>query len=214
MRRSKPSVKRQYDSTARRERAEQTRCAIIDAAERRFLADGYSATTVAEVATDAGVSAETVYKAFGSKPGLVRAIRERALAGEGTVPAEQRSDALAQYEADARKIFDGWGRLTAEVAPRTMPILLLVRDAAATDPEMAALRDELDADRHGRMTENARRLHKAGHLRRGMTVREAADVLWAYSAPELYELLVLRQGWSAARHGRFVANGMAAAILP
>ena len=63
------------------------------------------------------------------------------------------------------------------------------------------------------MTDNARRLRDAGHLRAGITLAQAADVLWTYSAPELYELLVLRRGWSPKRYGRFVADAMIDALL-
>lgn len=38
--------------------------------------------------------------------------------------------------------------------------------------------------------------------------------MFAYSSPELYEILVLRQGWLLERYGRFVAEGMIAALLP
>ena len=107
---------------------------------------------------------------FGGKPGLVRAIRERALQGEGPVPAEQRSDDLQAREPDGRRIIEGWGALTAEVAPRVAPVLLLIRAAAAGDPEVMALLEEMDADRLRRMTANARRLRDAGHLRPGVTV--------------------------------------------
>jgi len=44
------------------------------------------------------------------------------------------------------------------------------------------------------MTVNARALNQAGHLRAGLTVAQAADILWTYSSPELYELLALRRG--------------------
>jgi AcrR family transcriptional regulator len=206
-------AKRPYDASGRRERARRTRDAVIEAAERRFLRDGYGPTTVASIAADAGVSADTVYKAFGSKPGLVDAIRVRALQGAGTVPAEARSDALHTSERDPRKILEEWGRLTTEVAPRVAPILLLIRTAAASDPEALRLRDEMDADRLRRMTDNARRLKKAGHLRAGISLAQAADVLWTYSAPELYELLVLRRGWTITRYGRFVADSMIDALL-
>jgi len=204
--------KRRYDSERRREQARRTRQRIIEVAERRFLHDGYAATTVASVAADAGVSADTVYKAFGGKPGLVRAIREQALEGEGPRPAEERSDEL-QQTVDARTIIEGWGRLTTEVAPRVAPILLLMRDAAAVDAEAARLRDEMDADRLRRMTDNARRLRATGGVRPGITLAQTADVLWVYSAPELYELLVLRRSWSRKRFGRFVADAMADALL-
>jgi hypothetical protein len=62
-------------------------------------------------------------------------------------------------------------------------------------------------------TESARRLRDAGHLGAGITLAQAADVLWTYSAPELYELLVLRRGWSPKRYGRFVADAMIQARL-
>jgi AcrR family transcriptional regulator len=206
--------KRAYDARLRRENALRNRDRIVDVALRRFTDDGYATTTVASIATEAGVSADTIYKSFGGKPGLVRAIRARALRGAGTVPAEERSDRLHTGELSGREIIEAWGRLTAEVAPRVAPVLLLIRAAAASDPEVAVLLEEMDADRLRRMHENATRLRAGGHLRPGMTVAKAADILWTYSAPELYELVVLRRGWSPARHGRFVADAMIAALLP
>jgi hypothetical protein len=59
-------------------------------------------------------------------------------------------------EPDPREIIRGWGALTTEVAPRTAPILLLVRAAATADPEMARLQSQLNAQRHERMIHNAR----------------------------------------------------------
>jgi len=182
-------------------------------AERRFLRDGYGPTTVAAIAEDAGVSVDTIFKSFGGKPGIVRGIRERALLGEGPVPAEQRSDDLQARESDPRQIIQGWGAFTTELMPRAAPILLLLRDAAGTDPEIQTLLDDMDAERLRRMTQNARRLHRAGHLRGGISATQAADVLWTYSSPELYELLVLRRGMPVAAYGRFVANAMTAALL-
>ena len=207
----KPS--RSYDSTRRREQARQSRSRVIQTAERMFLTSGYSSTTVQAIAVAAGVSADTVYKSFGGKPGLIRAIRDHALAGEGPIPAERRSEAIQQREPDPRKVINAWGDFVAELAPRVSPILLLVRDAAATDPDVRALQDELDADRLKRMTDNARRLRDAGHLRPDMPLTRAADILWTYSSPELYQLLVLRRGWTLERYGKFVAEAMIKALL-
>jgi AcrR family transcriptional regulator len=122
--------RRRYDATARRARALQAQRAIVDAAERLFVRDGFQGTTIAAVAARAGVSAETIYKTFGGKTGLVRAIRERGLGGDGPVRAERRSNALQREERDPRRIIEGWGRLTIEVAPKVMPILQLVAAAA------------------------------------------------------------------------------------
>ena len=205
--------KRPYDASLRLKRARRNRDRIIEAAERRFLRDGYTATTIAAIADDARVSVDTIYKSFRGKPGLVRAISKRALQGEGPVPAEQRSNQLQAREPDPRRIIQAWGAFVTEVAPKVAPVLFLVRDAAGSDPELRAVLEEMDADRDRRMTDNARRLHAAGHLRRGVTATHAADVLWTYSAIEMYELLVLRRGMPLKKFGQFVADAMIAALL-
>jgi AcrR family transcriptional regulator len=163
--RTSVNPKRPYDSVRRREQARQTRAAIIDVARRRLLNDGFAATTVAAIANEARVSVDTIYKAFGGKPGLVTAICQEALTGEGPVPAETRSDAMQATERAPREIIRGWGALTTEVAPRIAPILLLVRAAATAEPEMARLQSQLNAQRLERMTHNARSLANTGGLR-------------------------------------------------
>jgi AcrR family transcriptional regulator len=205
--------RRPYDSARRREQAQQTRDAILETARRLFLDHGFAATTIAAIASGARVSVDTIYKGFGGKPGLVRAICQQALAGEGPVPAQSRSDALQTAESDPARVIRGWGRLTAEIAPRIAPILLLVRAAAALDPEMASLLSELNAQRLERMTENARNLATFHGLRKDLTVELAGEILWTYSSPELYELLVLTRGWRPERYGAFIADAMIAALL-
>ena len=163
MEQNNPRVKkrRSYDASARRARAQRTRSTILEVARRRFLGEGYATTTVAAIAADAGVSVETIYKAFGGKPGLVRAIRD-----------------------------------------------------AASDPEMARLQVELDEHRLVRMSSNAQTLARGGHLRQGVTVEDAAELMWAYTAPELFELLVHKRRWTPERYGAFVADALIAALLP
>jgi AcrR family transcriptional regulator len=212
----KPSFvkpKRPYDSARRREQARQTRAAILEAARQRFLDDGFAPTTIAAIANDAQVSVDTIYKAFGGKPGLVNAICQQALSGEGPVPAEVRSDSLQAHERDPRQIIRGWGKLTAEIAPRVAPILLLVRAAATADPEMARLQSQLGAQRLERMTDNARNLANTGGLHHGLSVKRAAEIMWTYSSPELYELLVLTRGWPLKHYSTFIADAMIAVLL-
>ena len=120
---------------------------LLDASLARFTQQGYAATTLESVADDVGVSVATIHKRLGGKPGLVRALCDRALAGDGPVPAEQRSDTLQAAGQDPRVVIEGWGLLLAEVSPKVAPILLLVREAAAADANAAALAVELDASR-------------------------------------------------------------------
>jgi AcrR family transcriptional regulator len=205
---------RRYDSTGRLRAAERTRTRVLDVARERFVSNGYAATTVAAIAAAAGVSVETIYKSHGGKAGLVRALRDAALQGGGPVPAEQRSDEHAAAASDPREIIAGWGRLTSEVMPRVAPILLLVRSAAGADDEMAVVRRETEDGRLARMEHNARYLVDGGHVRAGLDLERVRDVLFAYSSPELYELLVLRQGWPTDDYSQFVADSIAAALLP
>ena len=205
---------RHYDSRGRLEQARKNREAILDAARSAFATDGYASTTVAAIAGKAGVSPETVYKTFGGKPGLVRAIYERGLAGRGPTPAPERSDAMSARETDPRGLIRQWGALTAEVSPLVSPILLLARSAAAVDAELQALLDESDASRLARMRQNAHVLARRGFLREGMTADRAGEIMWTYSSPELYELLVVRRGWTPAHYGDFVADALIAALLP
>lgn len=206
--------KRAYDSSGRAAQALRNRTAVLDAAQRQFLERGYGSATVASIAREAGVSVETIYKAFGAKADLVRGIYERGLAGRQQASAYERSDQMREHESDARKILRYWAGLIAELAPDVNPIRLLMRSAAATDPDLAGVLKDSDDERLQRMRHNARFLAKRGDLRAGVTAREAADVLWTCTSAELYELLVLRRGWSLRHFERFVGDLLIGALLP
>jgi AcrR family transcriptional regulator len=206
--------RRRYDSSRRQELARRNRQAVLDVAERRFLSEGYATTTVAAIAEEAGVSAELIYKAHGGKGGLVKAIYERRLAGEGTVPAYQRSDQLREQHSDPREIMREWGLLTAEVAASLTPIRLLLRAAATTDPDMATLLQQIENQRLERMRHHATFLTQRGYVRADITLAESTDVLWACSSTELYELLVLQRQWPLPRFAQFITDFMTTGLLP
>lgn len=207
-------TQRSYDASRRRQAAETSRRTILARARELFLLQGFGATTIAEIAGASGVSAESIYKNFGGKAGLVHALHEQSLLGKGGAPAEQRSD-LAQVRADdPRELMEQFGRFTAEVSPLSTPIILLIRDAAATgDADMANLLKDVDDARHRRMLHNARQLTARGLLRPGLSPEEAADVMFACTTSELFESLVLKRGWSAEQYGRFVASTLTANLL-
>jgi AcrR family transcriptional regulator len=184
------------------------RAEVLTAARELFLQDGFAATTVAAVARRAGVSQETVYKYFGGKPGLVRGLHDEAMRGEGTLSPYRRSNSLRDHP-DPYEIVRGWSRLSTEVSPRVSPLLLLVRDAVVVQPRLRDLLTELDDVRHERMSENAQFLHDAGHLRQGVTARSAADLMWSVTSPEMYELLVLRRGWSLDQYADYIFHTIA-----
>jgi hypothetical protein len=96
--------------------------------------------------------------------------------------------------------------------PRTAPIQLLIREAA-NDPAIKQVWDQIRFGRLMGMTDMATNLHAGGHLREGITLEQARDVLWAFSSPELYELFVLERGWKTEEYATFIATGAAATLL-
>ncbi|WP_310123373.1 helix-turn-helix domain-containing protein [Agrococcus sp. BE272] len=205
-------VKRRYDAARRRDRAEERRREVVEAARRLFAAQGFARTTVGAVADAAGVSPETVYKSFGGKGGLVRSIWEGALAGGGPEHAEHRADAIAASAPDGEAIVEGWLRLALEVAPRASAVLALVRSAAEVDEEARALLDEIERGRSARMLHNARALADGGHLRPDLSVEAARDLLLVFSG-DIYDRLVLRAGWDAEAYVATMTRMMSAALL-
>jgi AcrR family transcriptional regulator len=214
--RSRAPVKRRaYDAAGRRAAAEQRRTAVLDAAWSQFSAHGYSGSTVEAIASAAGVSTATVYKVHGGKVGIVRALVARALEGDPTdvASAEARSDRMRRVAPDPKALVEGWGALLAEVSPIVSPIVLLLRDVTDADAAASALFAEIEADRLARMAANAAALDRRGGLRPGVTRATARDLMWTYTAPDLYDLLVRRRGWSVGRYARFVTDAMVAGLL-
>ncbi len=138
---------------------------------------------------------------------------EDALRGTGSVPAEERSDAMQAAASDPAKLLRGLGALTAEIAPRIAPLLLLLATVAEGDPALAELQNELEDARLARMTHVARTLASKTPLRAGRTVAETADIMWIYTSPEFYRMLVLTRGWAPERYGGFVGDSLIDALL-
>jgi AcrR family transcriptional regulator len=206
---------RSYDSSGRQAQARRTRAAVLDVARQAFLDHGYVSTTLGTIAEQAGVSVETVYKAFGNKAGLLKAVFDVSIVGDDEpVPLEAREMvARIQAEPDGAKKLAIYGRAYAVRAERSVPVQLLVRDAAASDAGAAGVLEQLKAERLTGMTAFADHLHQSKVLRKGLTASDARDVLWLFTSPEVYEKLVLERGWSAKRFGTWLIQQLIAALL-
>ncbi|HEU5004264.1 MAG TPA: helix-turn-helix domain-containing protein [Actinomycetota bacterium] len=207
--------RRRYDSGRRQANAAEQRRRILETARRRFLADGYAATTVAAIAGEAGVSVETVYKNFLRKPGLLKAVFDRSVAGDDEpVPMAERDFAQRmRADPDPRSKLEVFAGHMAESMPRAAPIYLLARAAAASEPDIAALLASWRTDQLHGLTGLARHLDEGGHLRRGLTVERARDLLWTINSTEVYELLVIERNWSADEYRDYLARAMIGGLL-
>lgn len=167
------------------------------------------------VASAVGVSVETVYKAFANKAGLLKAIFDLAIVGDDApIPFQQREIvARIRAEPDGRRKFEIYGGDYAERAKRAVPVQLLARDAAASDPGARAVLAELNQERLTGMTAFSQHLAESKVLRKGVRAAEAVDVLWLFTAPETYERLVIERGWTTKRFGKWIARQLTAALL-
>lgn len=201
-----PPVKRRYDATKRRQAAANTRTAILNAALELFAARGYTATPMSAVAARAGVALDTVYASVGRKPELARLLIETAISGTSqAVPAEERAYVLAiQAATDAETKIALYARAMRAIAGRLAPVLAILQQAAAAEPELAALWRDITERRAANMHRFAASLAEVAALR--MEPAEAADVIWATNAPELYQLLIGQRGWTPERYEQFLAD--------
>jgi AcrR family transcriptional regulator len=215
MSRDVKAPRRAYDSTRRQEQARQTRWTVIQAARQLFLEHGFSATTMPAIAGQAGVSVQMVYKSFANKAGLAKAVFDAAIAGDDDARPirERRSLTEVRVEPDPRRKLILYGRFLSTVAPRHVPIQLLLRAAAETDADATAVWRQLQQERLDGMTLFANHLRDQGHLRADVSARHARDILWTYNSAEMYELLVLERGWSAKKYGEWIGQQLIAALL-
>jgi AcrR family transcriptional regulator len=171
---------------------------------------------VPTVASQAGVSVETIYKVFANKAGLLKAVFDVAIVGDDEpVPMLEREMVRRiRAEPDPRRKLSMYGNHLATAGPRVAAVQLLARAAAASDREAAGVWDQMSAERLTGMSRFAGELHDEGYLRADVSAEEARDVLWTYSSVELYDLLVLQRGWKNDRYGRWIADALIAALLP
>lgn len=207
-------VKRRYDATRRRQAAARTRTAILDAARELFTERGYTATPVTAIAERAGVALDTVYASVGRKPELARLLIDTAISGtDQAIPADQRDYVRAvQAAPDAQTNIALYAAAVAAIAPRLALVLAIIQQAAHTEPELAALWDQIAERRAANMRRFVADLATVTPLR--LDPGEAADIVWATNAAELYQLLVGQRGWSPQRYERFLADTWRRLLLP
>jgi len=200
--------RRRYTSNRRAAAAAETRRAILAAARALFLEHGYVATTMAAIAAQADVAPDTVYAAVGTKPVLFRLLVESAISGtDDAVPADARDYVLAlKSESDPRRKVAIYAGAIRRIMERLAPLFRILRDAAAADPELRALWEEIASRRARNMLAFAHELDDSGGLRAGVSIQEAADVVWAMNSPEFFLLLVHERRWSGDRFERWLAD--------
>jgi AcrR family transcriptional regulator len=206
---------RRYDSPRRREQAAATRREILAAAQRLFERQGYAATTMAAIAAEAGVALKTVYVAFETKSGLLRALWHLLLRGdEADVPVGDRDwYRRVVEERDPRRQIELTARNSRLVKERAAALMRVIRNAATADADIAALWGRIQSDFHDNQRTIVAALAKNAPLRDGLDVDRAADILWTLNHPDTWLLLVAERGWAPEEWERWFAATVAEQLL-
>ncbi|MCW2887001.1 MAG: regulatory protein TetR [Streptosporangiaceae bacterium] len=207
--------KRPYHAPRRAERAAATRRAVLTAARDLLVRRGYAGTTVSDIAAEAGVAVDTVYATVGRKPALLRELLETSLSGtDHPVTAQEREYVVRiRAAAGAREKLAIYAAAISAIQQRLAPVFLALRDAATTEPECAALWQEISERRARNMRELAVDLRSTGELRADLSDDEVADVIWSMNAVEYYVLLVHQRGWTPQRFGAWLADTWSRSLL-
>jgi AcrR family transcriptional regulator len=203
-------VKRPYDATSRQQQARVRRLRVVLAARDLFERDGYRRTTVVGIAAAAEVSPEMVYKTFGSKAALAKAVFDVALAGDDEpVPIRERpAIAAIRAEPDVRRQIALFVEGLVQRLGRSARIQVMVRDGRHVDESLQPVWDQLVEEGLTGMRMLGRRLLDTGQLRAGLDLDEVTDLLWNYLAIDHYERLVLTRGWSTARYREWLTRAI------
>lgn len=200
-------VKRVGRPTLRQEKAELTRRRILGAARRLFSTHGYGATTLAAVAADADVAVQTVYAVFGSKPAILRALRESVVRD----PAAEQRYAEALTAASPRRALELFAGSIRTRWQAGYDIVAADLAAASSDSSLRREIEAVFARRRAGLLQLARTLER--DLRPGVTVDQAAAVMDALTHPAVYMTLVATHGWSAEEYETWLAASLARSLI-
>jgi len=201
-------VKRRYHSPKRERQAQRTRGQIVDAARRLFAQRGFAKTTVEAIAREAGVSSQTVYASIGSKRGIVLALLDRMEVEGGNEELRRELESSKDPKRQLRAIVS----FNRQLFERGQDVLKVVM-AAKADPDVEAFGAAGEVRRREGQARWVRAWAEGGALRPNLGEGEAADVLWALTAPELYRLFAVDWGWAASRYEEWLFGALEAQLF-
>lgn len=209
-------AKRRYHSPRRQEGADATRQRILDAAREVMLERGYVATTMTEVAARAGVAPPTLYAAVpGGKAGLAKAVFDSTLAGDvAPIPLRARpavTEIIA--EPDPLRKIALYAAMVTSISPRIGPVERILRAAATTDPDAAALMERAEQQRLAGARGPVEHLHELGLLPPDLTVDQAAAQVYVLTSPTIFQQFTELCGWSTADYQRWLSTILARTLL-
>jgi AcrR family transcriptional regulator len=202
---------------SKRRRNTNTRRRVEHAAALLFTRNGYTATTMQAIATEAGVHVQTIYLAYGTKPTLLAACAARLVAGDedpGTPPPERRWAREVAAEPDPHAKLARYVQQIADVAPRVTALIDVLRTTAPAEPEVAAFLDHMERGRREGALQLLGLGVPPGSWRGGLTPDEVADIIFAIASPDTLRALTIRCDWPAASAQQLIVNTLEHELRP
>lgn len=203
------SKKRSYVSKARRQSAEATRSRILDAAKLLLTRQGIDGVTVAQIADRAGVATPTVYAAFKSKEGILRALMEAAMFGDRFEIARRRLDGIT----DAVELVALTATISRSVYEGESRELGMLRGAASFSPSLRKIEQQFEKMRLDMQQSRIELLFDQGKAKHGLSLEEARRIMWMYTSRDIYRMLVREAGWTADRYEEWLRETLLAALV-
>ena len=170
---------------------------------------------MAAIAREAGVAQKTIYIAFDTKSGVLRALWNLRLRGdEEDVPIGNRDwfKSVLEEPDPVRKLRLG-GRNSLQIKLRVGPLFEVIRSGAAVDPDVAALWERIQTEMHANLRRVIENLAEMKALRRGLGVDRASDIFWALNHPDTWQMLVVRRGWTPEQYERWSVDTAIAQLI-
>jgi AcrR family transcriptional regulator len=201
--------KRRYVSEARQQGAHQTRSRILEAAKLLFTRHGIDGVTVAQIADRAGVATPTVYAAFKSKEGMLRALMEAAMFGDQFEIARRRLEGVtdgvemvALTATISRSVYEGESRE-----------LGMLRGASSFSPSLRKIEEQFEEMRLDMQRARLELLFSQGKARHGLSFDDARRIMWMYTSRDVYRMLVREAGWTPDRYEEWLRDTLLAALV-
>lgn len=193
--------------SVRAAKAAATRARIVRAAYELFCEQGYASTTMTEIAVRADVAVQTLYFTFQTKAAILQEAFFAAVVGEDKKPPPEQPWWQNMVRAsDVRRALGYAVDGAVEIFGRVVPLVVALR--AIDDPEVAAMRQRQDTMRHAGYRDVLAVVAAKEPLRAGVSVDEAADVMFVLLSPEVFRTYTVDRGWSARRYRRWVTDAL------
>jgi AcrR family transcriptional regulator len=211
------SLKREYDSSRRQAQAQETRRHILEAARKLFIERGYAGATAEAIATEAGVSAQTIYAIFKNKKKILVSLMNvsPSTGVEDHTPMPERANVQAVgEERDQPRQLQMFAEVVANNLNQVAAVFEVMAEAAKIEPDFNRIVQKLNKQRLEHMTRAVQQIAANGPFREIMNEAYARDTIWTLTSGEVFLLLTRDRGWTRQKYAQWLADTLTRILLP